>query len=200
MSAKMKSGRGTESSSSTWRRLIQAMVNPSGLPPIRSVNCDCPTCRISSLTQPACSRAGQAATSGRRRNTDRKTVASRLPKSWGEWQRWCHRGATIRYLQHFDCRAISASIPRSACIQTGETHGSQINVRGGVGRNAFHLTNGFRTAAGTAAGTVRLPAELVRTQKCASSLSDLGLVLAQGGQRAHVYGTIPPKSSCWQRV
>ena len=40
ISLKTKSGRGTDGCSSTPRRLIQAMVRPSGLPPTRSVNCD----------------------------------------------------------------------------------------------------------------------------------------------------------------
>jgi hypothetical protein len=42
MSRKTKSGRGTASLSGMLRRLIHAIVRPSGLPPTRSVNCDCP--------------------------------------------------------------------------------------------------------------------------------------------------------------
>jgi|SRR5215469_1308376 len=47
ISLKVKSGRGTDGSSATPRRLIQAIVRPSGLPPTRSVNCDWPECSIS---------------------------------------------------------------------------------------------------------------------------------------------------------
>src|ERR1700720_3713208 len=45
MSEKMKSGFGTVGASWILRRLIQAIVSPSGLPPTMSVNCDCPECR-----------------------------------------------------------------------------------------------------------------------------------------------------------
>src|ERR1700727_2664934 len=53
MSGKMKSGFGTDGASSMLRRLIQAIVKPSGLPPTMSVNCDCPECKICFRGTPA---------------------------------------------------------------------------------------------------------------------------------------------------
>src|ERR1700722_13705746 len=45
-SGKTKSGFGTDGASWMLRRLIHAIVSPSGLPPTMSVNCDCPECSI----------------------------------------------------------------------------------------------------------------------------------------------------------